>query len=99
LRKIFINQPLWLKSAFPKLWSADPKGSVRHWRWSAGNYCFLVEFREKIYKLLYTVTSENLLLKSLLFLLINTSSEADYYIIIRMSFQQSVVKKTAWCSI
>ena len=31
---------------------------------------------------LYTVTSKNLLLKPLLFLLINTCSEADYYIII-----------------
>src|SRR6218665_834465 len=29
-------------------------------------------------KVLYTVTSKNLLLKSLLFLFINTSSEADY---------------------
>src|SRR6218665_3314360 len=29
-------------------------------------------------KCLYTVTSKNLLLKSLLFLFINTSSEADY---------------------
>src|SRR6218665_1653806 len=33
-------------------------------------------------KFLYTVTSENLLLKSLLFLFINTSSEADYYSLI-----------------
>jgi len=32
-------------------------------------------------KLFYTVTSKNLLLKSLFFLLINTNSEADYYII------------------
>jgi len=32
-------------------------------------------------KSLYTVTSKNLLLKSLLFLLINTSSEADYDVI------------------
>jgi len=31
--------------------------------------------------LLYTVTCKNLLLKSLLFLSINTSSEANYYII------------------
>jgi len=30
---------------------------------------------------LYTVTSKNLLLKSSLFLFINTNSEADYYII------------------
>ena len=32
-------------------------------------------------KLLYTVTFKNLLLKSLLFLFINTSSEADYGLI------------------
>src|SRR6218665_3194562 len=31
---------------------------------------------------LYTVTSKNLLLKSLFFLFINTSSEADYYAVI-----------------
>jgi len=49
-------------------------------------------------KLLYTVIFLNLLLKSLLFLLINTSSKADYYIIM-MSFQQSEVKKTTWRSI
>jgi len=30
-------------------------------------------------KFLYTVTSKNLLLKSLLFLFINKSSEADYH--------------------
>jgi len=30
---------------------------------------------------LYTVTSKNLLLKSLFFLFINTRSEADHYII------------------
>jgi len=45
---------------------------------SAGNYCFLVECREKMCKFLHTVTSKNLLLKSLLFF----SSESDYYIII-----------------
>jgi len=38
---------------------------------------------------LYTVTSKNLLLKSLLLLFINTRSEADYYIhvgLIMLSF-------------
>src|SRR6218665_133730 len=44
---------------------------------TAGNYCFLVEFSKQ--KCVFT--SKNLLLKSLLFLFINTSSEADYYII------------------
>jgi len=48
---------------------------------------------------LYPVTSKNLHLKSLLFLLINTNSEADYYNKIMMSFEQSEVKKTAWRSI
>jgi len=33
---------------------------------------------------LYTVTSKNLFLKSLLFLFINTSSEADYYYYVTM---------------
>jgi len=41
----------------------------------------IVEFREKICKLFNTVTSNNLLLKSLLYLLINSHSEAVYYII------------------
>jgi len=41
-------------------------------------------------KLLYTTTFKNLLLKSLLFLLINTSIDADYNM---MSFQQREVKK------
>src|SRR6218665_1855233 len=82
-------------AAFPKLWSADPCGSVG----SARNYCFLLEFREKMCKLLHTVTSINLLVKALLFLLINTSGEGDYYIGYNvMSFQQSEVKKTAWRS-
>ena len=45
---------------------------------------------------MYTVTSKNLLLKSLLFLFINTSIEADYYIICCHSNNQ---KKTVWHSI
>jgi len=32
-------------------------------------------------ELLFTVTSKNLLLKSLFFLFINASSEADYYML------------------
>ena len=50
-------------------------------------------------KLLYTVTSKYLLLKSLLYLLINISSEAHNYIIIITAFKQSEVKKTAWRSV
>ena len=50
-------------------WGSD-RGSAGKW----GNYCFLVEFREIMCKYFYTVTSKNLLLKSLLFLFINTSS-------------------------
>src|SRR6218665_3218269 len=39
----------------------------------------LVFWREKNLYIFYTVTSKNLLLKSLMFLFINTSSKADYY--------------------
>ena len=66
-----------LKQCFPNCgpWTiGGPWGSDRG---SAGNYCFLVEFREKICKFLYTVISKYVLLKSILFLFINTSSEAD----------------------
>jgi len=42
---------------------------------------FHLQNLQKMCKLLYTVTSRNLLLKSLLYLLINTSNEANYYIV------------------
>src|SRR6218665_2455233 len=48
-------------------------------------------YREKMCKFLYTVTSKNLLLKSLLFLFINTSSEADYH-------WRRLVKNIGWAN-
>jgi len=75
---------LWIKTAFPKLWSADPWGSVKLWQGSAENgeiIVFLKNLAQKMCKLLYTVTSKNLLLKSFLFLFVNTSSEAYYSLI------------------
>ena len=58
---------------FPKL------GSVRLWQGVRGILLFSCRIQgEKMCKFLYTVISKNLLLKSLLFLFINTRSEADY---------------------
>ena len=67
-----------LSQRFPNCGPRTPRGPWGTDRGSARNYCFLVEFWEQMYKLLYTVTSKNLLLKSLFFLLFITSSEADY---------------------
>src|SRR6218665_302190 len=46
-------------------------------------------------KILYTVTSKNLLLKSLLFLFINTSSEADYNCNRNLKISKALLKSQA----
>ena len=55
-----------IRQHFPNCGPRTPRGQWgTHRRGSAGNYYFLVEIREQMCKLLYSVISKNLLLKSL----------------------------------
>src|SRR6218665_1411475 len=80
----FIGLHVYIIPAFPKLCMVRGPLGFRE-TLTGGPREIIVEFRDKkMCKFLYTVTSKNLLLKSLLFLFINPSSrlKADYYAVI-----------------
>jgi len=60
---MFKNTDSGLSQRFPNYGPRTPGGPWGSDRGSTGNYCFIVEFREKMCTLLYTVTSKYLLLK------------------------------------
>src|SRR6218665_645169 len=65
-------------------WAPSYLATLLSDRGSAGNYCFLVEFSENKFVNFYIklLLNNYVLLKSLLFLFIIKSSEADYYIML-----------------